>query len=180
MQRGRQNVTQLADMIIPALLAVFGLFCAFSRRDLPGAFLDGANEGLRSGLGLLPSLVILMTAVSMFSASGLADAVSGFCTPLFDQLGIPEELVSFIIVRPVSGSGSIALLTEIFEKTGADSFPSKCASVIMASSDTLIYVTAVYMSAAGVKKTRHTLPAAFLLMLLGIFLSCLLVRVMGV
>ena len=171
-------MTYIAEVIIPALLAAFGLCCAFSRKDLPGAFLDGAKEGLSSGIGLLPSLVILMTAVSMFSASGLADAVSGFCTPFFTRIGIPEELVTFIIVRPVSGSGSVALLNEIFEKTGPDSFPSKCASVIMASSDTLIYVIAVYMSAAGVKKTRHTLPAAFLVMLLGIFLSCLLVRVL--
>lgn len=171
-------MTYFAELIIPALLAVFGLCCAFSRKDMPGAFLDGAKEGLHSGIGLLPALVILMTAVTMFSASGLADAVSGVCAPFLSKMGIPEELVSFIIVRPVSGSGSIALLNEIFEKTGPDSFPSKCASVIMASSDTLIYVTAVYMSAAGVKKTRHTLPASFLVMLLGIFLSCLLVRVM--
>lgn len=173
-------MTYFAALIVPAILAFFGLCCALSKKDISGEFLDGAREGISSGIGLLPSLVILMTAVSMFSASGLADAVSGFCAPFFAKLGIPEELVTFIIVRPVSGSGSVALLNEIFEKTGPDSFPSKCASVIMASSDTLVYVTAVYMSAAGVKKTRHTLPAAFLVMLLGIFLSCLLVRVMNV
>lgn len=70
------------------------------------------------------------------------------------------------------------MLSEIFEKYGPDSYAAKCASVLMASSDTLVYVAGVYMSAAGVRKTRHTLPAAFLVMLLGIFLSCLLARLL--
>lgn len=169
-------MTGLTDLIIPALLAAFGLCCAFSRKDLSNKFLEGARNGLNSAIELLPSLVILMTAISMLSASGLEDTVSDLLAPLLSKLGIPDELVSFIIVRPFSGSGSIAMLNEIFEKTGADSLPSKCASVIMASSDTLIYVCAVYMSAAGIKKTRYTVPAAFLVMLFGIFLSCLLVR----
>ena len=167
-----------SSLIIPSILAVFGIACTFSKKDLPSAFLDGAKSGLESGIGLLPSLVILMTAVTMFSTSGAAEALSQLLEPLLIRLGIPSEIIPLLIVRPISGSGGTALLSDILEKYGADSSAAKCASVLMASSDTLVYVVAVYMSAAGIKKTKHTLPAAFIVMLLGIFLSCLFVRLL--
>ncbi len=165
-----------SHVLLPAILAVFGLACVFSKKDLPGAFLSGAKEGLRSGIGLLPTLVILLTAVSMFSASGAPELLSKLLAPLLSRLGIPSELTPLLIVRPLSGSGSTALLNEIYETYGPDSFPAQCASVLTASSDTLVYVVAVYLSAARVTKSRHTIPAALLVMLLGIVLSCLLVR----
>ena len=164
-------------LVIPLILTVFGLGCVFSKKDLPSAFLEGAKDGLRSAVGLLPTLVILMTAVSMFNASGAAMYLARLIAPIMEKLGVPPELTPFLVVRPVSGSGSLALLTDLLSETGADSFAAKCAAVLMASSDTVIYVAAVYMSAAGVKKTRHTLPAAFAVMLLGIFLSCCCVRI---
>ncbi len=163
----------ISSLIIPLILAIFGIACTFSKKELPSAFLDGAKSGLDSGFSLLPSLVILMTAVTMFSASGAADALARLLSPLFTRLGVPAEIVPLLIVRPISGSGGTALLNDILEKYGADSSVAKCASVLIASSDTLVYVVAVYMSAAGIKKTRHTIPAAVIVMLLGIFLSCL-------
>ncbi len=162
--------------IIPTLLTLFGIACIFSKKDSQSAFLQGAKEGFNSGIGLIPSIVILMTAVCMFSASGAADALAEFIAPLTAKLGIPSDLISLLIIRPISGSGSTALLNDIFEKSGPDSLSAKCASVLMASSDTLIYVITVYMSAAGIRKTRHTVPCALIVMLLGIFLSCLTVR----
>ncbi len=168
----------LSYYCIPLLLAVFGLACVFSKKDLPSAFLTGAKDGLSSGIGLLPTLVILMTAVSMFSASGAPELLAKLLEPLFTKIGIPPELTPLLIVRPLSGSGSTALLHEIYETYGADSLAAQCASVITASSDTLIYVTAVYLSAAKVKKSRHTIPAAILVMLAGILLSCFLTRLL--
>lgn len=165
--------------IIPTLLLLFGVSCFFSKKDTQSAFLEGAKDGFNSGIGLIPSLVILMTAVCMFTASGAADALARLVSPLTDKLGIPSDLISLLIIRPISGSGSTALLNDIFEKTGPDSLSAKCASVLMASSDTLIYVIAVYMSAAGIRKTRHTVLCAVLVMILGIFLSCLTVRFLG-
>jgi len=172
-------VTFFSHLLMPAVLTVFGLACVFSRKDLPGAFLQGAKGGLQSAVGLLPTLVILMTAVSMFSASGAPQMLARLLSPLLSRLGIPAELTPLLIVRPLSGSGSTALLTEIYAAYGPDSFASKCASVLTASSDTIVYVIAVYLSAAGVKKSRHTVPAALAVMLLGIVLSCLLVRVLS-
>lgn len=166
----------ISALIIPLILAAFGLCLAFSKKDLTGKFLEGAKEGLSSGIGLLPTLVLLMTAVAMFSASGAAEWLAGLLQPIMHKLGVPSELTPLLIIRPISGSASTALLSELFEKYGADSVVGRCASVLMASSDTLFYVVAVYMSAAGVKKSRHTLLSAFFVMLLSIFLSCFLVR----
>ena len=173
-------VTAVSHIIIPLLLALMGLACAFSKKDLPGAFLTGAKDGLSSAVGLLPTLVLLMTAVSIFSASGAPELLSEFLAPLMTKLGIPPELTPLLVVRPLSGSGATALLSNIYETYGPDSFAAKCASVLSASSDTLLYVTAVYLSAAGVKKSRQTVPAALLVMMLGIVLSCFLVRVLGI
>lgn len=173
-------MTAFSYTVIPLILTVMGLACAFSKKDLPGAFLKGAKEGLTSGVGLLPTLVILMTAVSMFSAGGAPELLSEWLSPVMTKIGIPPELTPLLIVRPLSGSGSTALLNELYEAHGPDSFVAKCASVLTASSDTLLYVTAVYLSAAGVKKSRHTVPAAILVMLLGIVLSCVLVRALGI
>ncbi len=173
-------MTALSQALIPCILVAVGMACLFAKKDVTGAFLSGAKEGLSSGVGLLPTLVILMTAVSMFRASGAASYLSGLLSPLLSFLGIPSELTPLLLVRPLSGSGSTALLTELYESYGADSFAAKCASVLTASSDTMVYVIAVYLSAAGVKRSRHTIPAALLVMLLGIVLSCLLVRVLGI
>jgi spore maturation protein B len=164
---------------MPAIMTFFGLACVFSKRDLPGAFLSGAKDGLRSGIGLLPTLVILLTAVSMFTASGAPAMLANVLSPVLSHIGIPAELVPLLITRPLSGSGSTALLSDLYETHGPDSFVGTCASVLTASSDTLVYVISVYLSAAGVKKSRHTVPAALLVMLLGIVLSCLLVRLLG-
>ena len=172
-------MTAVSHALIPAILAIFGLACLLSQKDLPDAFMTGAKEGMRSGIGLLPTLVLLLTAVSMFTASGAPALLAELLSPVLSRLGIPSELTPLLIVRPLSGSGSTALLSEIYETYGPDSFAAKCASVLTASSDTLVYVVAVYLSAAGVKRSRHTVPAALIVMVLGILLSCLLVRFLG-
>ncbi len=172
------NLSELSYAAFPLLLTGFGLLLTVSRRDLPGAFLAGAQDGLNAGVGLLPTLVILMTAVSMFQASGAPEKLTELLSPLLTRVGIPPEIIPLLIVRPLSGSGSLALLSSLFETAGPDSTAARCAAVLTASSDTLIYVMAVYLSAAGVKKSRHAVPAAFLVMLLSVLLSCILVRLL--
>ncbi len=163
-------------LAVPIILSLFGALCLLSRKDTLSPFMEGASDGLKSAFGLIPTLVLLMTSVSMFSACGAADYLAGLLSPLLSGIGIPSELVPLIIVRPISGSGGTAILTDILQKYGADSFIGRSASVICASSDTLFYVLTVYLSAAGVKKSRHAFPAAFIVMLLGIILPCIILR----
>lgn len=170
-------MTLLSSLLLPSIFAIFGLYAMLSKRDLSSSFLEGARDGMKSAFSLLPTLTLLLSAVSMFSASGATELLSEWLSPLLSKCGIPAELTPLFLVRPLSGSGSTALLTDLYETHGPDSFVSKCASVLTASSDTVVYVIAVYMSAANVKKTRHALPAALLTMLFGIVLSSLLVGV---
>lgn len=170
-------VSGLAVPAVVLIAAVIMLFSRLSGGDGTGIFASGARRGFESAVSLLPMLVLLNMTVSLFSASGLADALAAAFAPLAEMLGVPSEILPLIMTRPVSGSASAAVFAALAADLGADSFPALCAAaVIMGSSDTLAYVTAVYFSSVGVRRTRHTYPAAVLVMILCIFLSCLLVR----
>lgn len=166
----------ISYLIIPLIITVVGFVMLVSRRDLFNAFVVGAKEGLETGVRLLPTLVALIAGVSMFNASGAADAIASLLEPIFSVIGIPSEIIPFLIVRPVSGGASTAMASELFEKYGADSFAGRCVSVIMGSSDTIIYIIAVYFASVQIKKTRHTMPAAFLTMIFCVFFSCFITR----
>ena len=167
---------QLSEAILPLILLLVSLLLLFPKKDLFSAFLEGATDGLRSCVQLFPTLVVLLTAVGAFTASGAADALALWLAPACQWLGIPAELVPLLLVRPVSGSGATALAADLFARYGADSFAGLCASVLMGCSDTVIYICAIYYGGIGVRYTRHTLPAALLTMCFCIFFSCCLVR----
>lgn len=139
-------------------------------------FLLGAREGAETSVRLLPTLIALMVGVSMLRASGFGSLLSDWLSPIATRLGIPAEILPLVFLRPVSGSGSNAMLIDLFETYGADSLVGLSASVLVGSSDTMIYIIAVYFSAVSVKRTRHALPAACLVAVLCLFLSCLVAR----
>lgn len=123
-------------------------------------FTSGAGDGLRTCVKVLPSLLALMTAVSMLRASGLTELLTSAVEPVTKYMGIPPEVVPLILLRPVSGSGSLALLEQLYANYGADSLIGRTASVMTSSTETIFYILAVYYGAVGVKGTRHTLAAA--------------------
>lgn len=166
----------ISSYIMPLILTVFGLACIFSKKDIQGSFISGAKDGIDGTFSLIPILILIMTATSMFKASGACDLLTEWTKGITSLLGIPSELTSLIIVRPLSGSGSTALLSETLNKYGPDSFIGVCASVMCASSDTVFYVTALYTSAAGAKSSSRVLPCAIIVMLFGTVLSCLIAR----
>jgi len=141
-------------------------------------FLLGVSEGIKSSFSLLPILIGLMTAVGMFCASGASEMLSDLFSPLLVKIGIPEELASLLLIRPISGSASNAMVDELFIKFGPDSFVGRCASVIAGSSDTIIYITALYLGKVGVKRSGAVLPCAFTAMIFSVAASCAVVRVM--
>ncbi|MCI8387686.1 MAG: hypothetical protein HFE63_04385 [Clostridiales bacterium] len=147
--------------IVPAIIALCGVLILTSKKPLFDSFIGGAKSGAKTAVGLFPTLCVLFCAVSMFSSCGIADAIGCWLT----NVGIPDRLAPFLLMRPVSGAASTAMLADIFKSVGADSAAGLAASVIMASSDTLIYVVSVYYSAAGIKKSRCTIAAAAITML---------------
>lgn len=169
-------MSYISHIAVPLVILVSAFLLLFIKKDATSEFFLGMKSGMELSLSLLPTFVMLMVGVSMVSASGFVELLSGYLEPLGNKIGVPVELIPLIILRPISGSGSNAVLADIFEKYGVDSFASGCASVLMASSETMIYVITVYFSSIKVKKTGYAIPAAFIIMLLCIYLSCAVCR----
>ncbi len=150
----------VSELVVPVLLCFAGVYGAHRRVDVYAALTRGAEEGLSLLVHILPSLVGLLTAVYMFRASGAMDCLARLLTPLLTVLGIPPECAPLLLVRPISGSGALAVGSELMAAHGVDSYVGRIAAVMLGSSETTFYTVAVYYGAAGITKTRYTIPAA--------------------
>ena len=150
----------LSELVVPAILCAVGVYGMSKRVDVYGALTKGAEEGLTVLLRVLPSLVGLLTAVYMFRASGAMDFLGRLLAPLLSALGIPPETAPLLLIRPISGSGALAVGSELMETYGVDSYIGRVAAVMLGSSETTFYTVALYYGSAGVTKTRYTIPAA--------------------
>lgn len=150
----------LSALLVPALLCFTACFASARGVDVYAALTSGAAEGLNVLLRILPSLVALLSAVCMLRASGALEALSALLAPLLSALGIPSEVAPLLFIRPISGSGALAVGTEIMSEAGVDSYVGRVAAVMLGSSETTFYTIAVYYGAAGITKTRYTIPAA--------------------
>lgn len=168
-------IDKLAAVALPAVIALVGCFM-LTKRDSFDCFLSGARQGLSSAVRLLPTLVALLVAVRMIGACGALELLGKALTPICNKIGVPSELLPLLITRPISGSASTAAYSELLASLGADSFPALCASVIMGSSDTVVYIIGVYFSSVGLRKSRYAYPAAFAVMFFCIFFCCLVCR----
>ena len=166
----------LSSLVIPILLAAVAAWGLGSRVDVYAALTRGAEEGLRTLLRIVPALVGLLTAVSMFRASGAMEQLSTLLAPVLTVLGIPPETAPLLLIRPVSGSGALAVGTELMERFGPDSYIGRVAAVMLGSTETTFYTIAVYFGSAGIRRTRHAVPAALAADLAGFAASALAVR----
>ncbi len=164
----------VGSLSVPLTLAACSLILLISKTDLSGVFLDGVKEGLQTAFSLLPGLIILLCGVRMFAASGALAFLGSHLAPLFSRLGISPPLLQVVLMRPFSGSASTASINELFAMLGPDSRSGLIASVLLGSSDTILYTLSVYFSAVGVRRTRYALPAAFLVLLFCLLVSVLL------
>ena len=169
-------IETLSALVIPAVTTLAGLIMLFGKRNYFQAFTEGAEEGLKTAVRLLPTLVGLMVAISMLNSCGIIELLSKLLSPFAQRIGIPAELLPLLITRPFSGSASTAAYGTLLENVGADSLAGLCASVIFGSSDTVVYVITVYFSSVGIRHTRWSFPCAFAVMLFCIFFSCFLCR----
>ena len=166
----------MTDWVIPCLLAGVAAAAMGRRTDVYGALTDGAAEGLRVLGRILPTLVVLLSAVQMFRASGAMELLTGLLSPVLEGLGIPPETVPLMLIRPVSGSGALAVASDLMTTHGPDSYIGRVAAVMLGSTETTFYTIAVYFGAAGIVRTRHTVPAALAADLTGFLAAALTVR----
>lgn len=163
----------IAVTAIIVLIVVIGLV---KRISVFSAFCDGVKKGLNVLISIAPTMIGLITAVTMLRASGAIDFLSSLIAPIAHKLGFPPEIVPIALLRPVSGGGSTALVIDAFEKFTPDSFIGRIVSVMAGSTETTLYAITVYYSSVGIKKIRHTLIAGLMADLTAVIFSVLTVR----
>lgn len=142
------------------------------------SFVEGAKEALSLTIKIIPYLSTILISIELMRISGLSEVLGKAVSPVFNLLGIPHQLCELLILRPLSGSGSISLLETIYKDYGVDSYIARCASVIMGCSDTIFYIVAVYFSTSKDKKSGLAIPISIFASLIGAVLACLICRVL--
>ena len=148
------------QMLVPLLIAAAALAAILRGGDVYEAMAAGAKKGLLTTWGILPALLVVFPAIRLLRASGLPELLGTALEPLFRRLGIPGETALFILLRPLSGSAALALASDLMQRHGPDSLIGRTAAVMLGSSETSLYVIAVYFSAAGARDDGRALPAA--------------------
>ena len=166
----------VSSVLIPLLLALISLWALREKINVYDALADGAADGLRVLLRIFPHLLVLLTGIAMLRASGALDAVTEWLRPVLEWLGIPPETAPLVLLRPLSGSGGLAIGSDLISTYGPDSRIGRTAAVMLGSSETTFYTVAVYFGAAGIKKLRHTLPAALIADIAGFLAAAWCVR----
>ena len=166
----------MTDYIVPVLLFFAAALALGRRENAYNLLLDGAAEGLKLLVTLVPALVLLLTAVTMLRASGAMEILSNFLAPVFRFFGIPPETALLVLVRPISGSAALAVGADLMAQYGVDSPVGRTAAVMLGSSETTFYTISVYFGAAGIRKTRYTVLAALIADMAGFLVASLSVR----
>ena len=164
--------------IIPVVISLIVANGILKKAPVFDLFIKGAKSGIETSFRILPSLVGLIVAISMLRASGFFDVAENLIAPISDKLNFPEELVPLALIRPISGSASLAVVRDILSRFGADSLIGRCASVMMGSTETTFYTLAVYFGAVGITNSRYTVKCALLADLTGIIASVIAVSLL--
>ena len=166
----------MSDYIVPFLILGASILTLRKKENTYDLLLSGAAEGLKLVLSIIPALVMLLCAVTMLRNSGAMDLISGFLSPLFRFFGIPPETAILVLIRPLSGSAALAVGAELMAQYGPDSLIGRTVAVMLGSTETTFYTISVYFGAAGIKRTRYTVPAALIADFVGFFAASLTAR----
>lgn len=164
----------MTAFIVPAIVVFILCYGLYKKVDIFKEFTIGVKDGLNTSLNILPSLMGLMLCIGMFKASGGLSLISNLFSGIASLIGLPNELVPLVLIRPLSGSGALAVYEDILKQFGGDNPISILASVIMGSTETTFYTIAIYYGTQKINRTRHTLPCA----LTGDFLSVILCSIL--
>ena len=166
----------MLDYLVPLLILTASVLALRRKENTYDLLLSGATDGLRLLLSITPALIFLLTAVSMLRASGAVELISSFLAPVFGFFGIPPETAILVLVRPLSGSAALAVGADLMAQYGPDSQIGRTVAVMLGSTETTFYTISVYFGAAGIQKTRYTIPAALFADLVGFTMASWSVR----
>ncbi|GIP37514.1 spore maturation protein B [Paenibacillus sp. J31TS4] len=164
-------VSLLSAWSIPALLVFIPLYAASRRVPVYESFVEGAKDGFQTAVSIIPQLVGMMVAITVFRASGAMELLIGLLRPLLDLVGVPGEVLPLAFLRPLTGSGSLAYTADLIQTYGPDSMIGRIASTIQGSTDTTLYVLTVYFGAVGIRKAGYALKVGLFSDIIGFVAS---------
>ena len=168
----------LSILAIPAILLFFLGYGYIKKVKVYEKFVEGAKEGFNVGVKIIPYLVAMLVAIAMFRASGAMDVLTGLVKPITNLIGMPSEVLPMALMRPLSGSGSLGVMSELMNNFGVDSLIGFISSTMFGSTETTFYVIAVYFGAVNIYKTRYAVPAGLLADAAGLITAVLICRVL--
>ena len=172
-------INYISNTTIPIIIVLIILYGIRDKVRVFDTFLDGAKEGIEIVFKMFPTLLGIFLAVGVLRASGLIDAIVNLITPITNLLEIPSNILPIAILRPISGSASMAVAVDIMQKYGVDTLTGFITSTIMGSTETTFYTIAIYTSAVGIKKTRGILFAALAADIAGMIASTIICRILS-
>jgi spore maturation protein B len=174
----RAIINAISIMAIPLLLFLFLGYGILKKVRVYEVFVEGAKEGFTTAIRIIPYLVAMLFAIGIFRASGALELLTTVLAPATNLIGMPPETLSMALMRPLSGSGSLGIMTELMKVHGPDSFIGILASTMYGSSETTFYVLAVYFGSVQIKNTRHAVPAGLIADLFGMLGAVLICRIL--
>lgn len=164
----------LSNLMIPLVIFYIVGYGLITKVNIYDTFIKGANDGFKTVLQIMPTLIGLMVAVGILRASGFLDFLGGLFSPITSEVGMPSQMVPLIFIKMFSSSAATGLVLDIFKEYGADSLIGTMTSIMMSSTETIFYTMSVYFMTAKVTKTRYTLAGALVATLAGIIASVIL------
>jgi spore maturation protein B len=174
----RTIINTISVIAIPLLLLVFLGWGVFKKVKVYEVFVEGAKEGFTIAVRIIPYLVAMLCAIGIFRASGGMDLLTTILAPITSLIGMPPEALPMALMRPLSGSGSLGIMTELMKVHGPDSFIGILVSTMYGSSETTFYVLAVYFGSVNIKNTRHAVPAGIIADVAGMLSAVWIVRIL--
>ena len=160
--------------IVPFMVLIILVHGYIKGIDLYNTFIEGAMEGFKTAIKIMPYLIAIFIAIGIFRASTALDIFTSLLEPIIGLVGVPKEILPLVIIRPLSGSGALGVVRDIIANYGPDSYPGLVASIMMGSSETIFYTLSIYFGSIGVKDYKHTLKAALLAYVISIFTTILI------
>jgi spore maturation protein B len=169
-------IEKFSVCILPAMILIILSLGLIKKVPVYEEFIEGAKDGFKVSISIIPYLVAIIVAISMFKASGAIDLITSLCGKTLERLSIPSDIIPIMITRSLSGSATLGLFSDIATRLGPDSFVTKLAAVMVGSSETTFYVLAVYFGSVGIKKFRYALLTGIIADITGIVLAILVAR----
>ena len=164
-------LSTLSYLFIPGILTLVIGFGIYKKTPIYDCFVEGAKDGLKAAVEILPFIIAIFVGIESIVSSGAMDFFQRILSPVFALFGIPKELISLILLRPVSGSGSLVLMQKVMENNGVDSLIGQSASVMVGTCETVFYVLALYFGITHVKNMRHAVVAGLIGYFVGVIAS---------